>query len=150
MILISLLLALASPKLAGTWTLVSVVNIRADGSRVEPYGEHPEGVLMFDDGGRYSIQIYRVGRARFASNDKGRGTDSENRAVVQGSNTHCGRYGVGGDIITFRIEHASFPNWEGTEQQRSFRLNADDLTYTVRTPTDGGAQTAEVTWHPAP
>jgi hypothetical protein len=146
MLLFTFLLAMVQPKLAGTWTLVSVVNIRADGTRVEPYGEHPAGLLVLDAEGRYSIQIYRDGRPKFAANDKNRGTDDEYRAAVQGCNTHIGRYRVDGDVLTFRIEHASFPNWEGTEQKRTFSFDGDTLTYVVRTPTNGGAETAEVSW----
>src|SRR6185295_7979413 len=70
-------------SLAGTWTLVAVDNILADGRRIQPYGPHPDGLLMLDAGGRYSVQIFRPDRARFAANDKGKGTPEENQATVQ-------------------------------------------------------------------
>ncbi|HXZ00704.1 MAG TPA: lipocalin-like domain-containing protein [Stellaceae bacterium] len=135
-------------QLVGTWTLVSVDNLLSDGSRVHLYGPEPQGLLMFDAGGRYSLQIYRADRAKFASNDKSTGTPEENSAAVQGANAHFGRYAVdaAGHTITFRIEHASFPNWEGTQQQRAYAVTGDILTYTVPTPTSGGTATGEVQW----
>lgn len=139
----------AGPQdLVGTWTLVSVDNVLADGRRVEPYGPNPVGMLTLDAGGRYSVLIFRPDRARFLSNDKSRGTPEENQATVQGTNSHFGRYAVDGEkgVLTFKIDHASFPNWEGTEQQRSFELKDSVLRYTIRTTTTGGTEVGEVTW----
>lgn len=132
----------------GTWTLVSVANVLPDGTRVEPYGPDPQGLLMFDAEGRYTLQIFRAGRAGFASGDKSRGTAEEYKATVEGTNSHFGRYVVdpASRVITFRIEHASFPNWEGTEQKRTFTRAGDELRYTVPTTTNGAGVTGEVVW----
>jgi lysophospholipase L1-like esterase len=138
--------------LVGTWTLVLVDNVRPDGSRIHLYGPRPSGLLMFDAGGRYGLQIVSAGRPPFAANDKSRGTADEYQAAVQGSNAHFGTYAVdeAKGTITFRIEHASFPNWEGTEQSRSFSLVGDRLKYTVPAPTTGGGAVGEVEWQRAP
>jgi lysophospholipase L1-like esterase len=138
--------------LVGTWTLVLVDNVRPDGSRIHLYGPRPSGLLMFDAGGRYGLQIVSAGRPLFAANDKSRGTADEYQAAVQGSNAHFGTYAIdeGKGTITFRIEHASFPNWEGTEQSRSFSLVGDRLKYTVPAPTTGGGAVGEVEWQRAP
>ena len=39
--------------------------------------------------------------------------------------------------LTFRIESASFPNWEETEQKRTFELSGDELSYRVPARPDG-------------
>ncbi|HEU4951365.1 MAG TPA: lipocalin-like domain-containing protein [Holophagaceae bacterium] len=137
-----------SPGLQGTWTLVRVDNLKADGSRIPLYGEHPAGLLILDASGRYILQILREGRPRFISGDKAKGTAEEYRAAVQGTNAHFGRYEVdaAAGTITFRIDHASFPNWEGTVQVRPFRLEGDELVYSVPSPTSGGIVTGEVAW----
>jgi lysophospholipase L1-like esterase len=142
----------AANPLVGTWTLVLVDNVRPDGSRVHLYGPRPSGLLMFDAGGRYGLQIVSAGRPAFAANDKSRGTADEYQAAVQGSNAHFGTYAVdqAKGTITFRIEHASFPNWEGTEQKRAFTLVGDHLKYTVPAPTTGGGAVGEVEWQRAP
>jgi hypothetical protein len=40
--------------------------------------------------------------------------------------------------LVFHIEGASFPNWEGTVQRRSFELHGDELRYRVPARPDGG------------
>lgn len=142
----------AKDQIVGTWTLVLVDNLLPDGSRVHLYGPDPHGILMFDADGHYSLQIVSKGRPRFASSDKSKGTSEENRAAVQGSNSHFGTYSVDetDHTITFRIDYASFPNWEGTSQKRSFTLAGDALKYTVPSPTSGAGATGEVEWKRAP
>jgi hypothetical protein len=134
--------------LSGTWSLVLVDNILPDGSRVHLYGDNPQGLLTFDAAGHYALQIFRAGRPRFAANDKSKGTPEENQAAVQGSNAHFGAYTVDekNHTVTFSIEHASFPNWEGTKQVRAFTLIGNRFKYIVPTPTTGGSATGEVEW----
>ena len=145
--------------LAGTWTLVSVDNIlapnEAGSERIQPYGDHPDGILMIDARGRYALHIFRAARAKFATGDKARGTAEENLATVRGTNSHFGRLVVDhvadtAGTVTFHIEHASFPNWEGIEQRRQFTLDGDRLRYTVNTTTTGGTEVGEVTWRRLP
>ncbi|WP_220137884.1 lipocalin-like domain-containing protein [Myxococcus llanfairpwllgwyngyllgogerychwyrndrobwllllantysiliogogogochensis] len=139
-------------QLVGSWTLVLVDNVLPDGKRVQLYGAEPQGLLMFDGRGRYSIQILRAGRARFASSDKNQGTPEENQATVRGTNSHFGRYSVNEveHTVTFHIDHASFPNWEGTQQRRTFTLTGDELKYIVPAPTTGGTgAVGEVKWRRA-
>ena len=38
------------------------------------YGERPEGLLVLDADGRYSLQIFSADRPRFAAGDKAKGT----------------------------------------------------------------------------
>lgn len=139
-------------SLVGTWSVVLVDNILPDGTRVPLYGPHPDGLLMFDDAGHYSLQLLRAERVPFAANDKSKGTPAELKAAVEGSNAHFGRYSVDpdGHTITFRIEHASFPNWDGTVQVRRFTLVGDRLTYVVPSPTTDRSATGEVAWQRLP
>jgi hypothetical protein len=143
----------SADALVGTWTLVLVDNVFPDGHRVQLYGPHPQGRLVLDARGRYSLHILRSDRPRFASGDKSQGTAGENRAAVQGANSHFGRYTVNAKegTLTFHIDHASFPNWEGTAQTRAFTLEGDTLRYAVPVPTSGGpAAVGEVRWRRAP
>jgi hypothetical protein len=133
--------------LMGTWMLLSNENINPDGTRVQPYGPNPYGILMFDAGGRYSIQVMRDGQAKFTSNDRTKGTPEENQATVQNNNPHFGAYTVdeANHVIIFKIEHAMFPNWEGTVQKRPFAITREELKYTVPSSSLGSG-TGEVVW----
>jgi hypothetical protein len=57
---------------------------------------------------------------------------------VLGSSTHYGTIALEGGQLVFHIEGASFPNWEGTVQRRSFELHGDELRYRVPARPDGG------------
>ena len=74
------------------------------------------------------------------------GTPDENKAIVQGSFASFGTYSINEaeKTIIFRIESATFPNWNGDEQKRSFTLNGDELKYIVTAASGGGIAT--VTW----
>jgi len=141
----------AAASLVGTWQLVSAASVKADGTRVDLYGPKPIGMLVFDGRGRYASQMMRAERPRFASGKKSDGTPEEYRATVQGVNAHFGEYAVdaGGAHLVFRIQHALFPNWEGTTQERAFTLVGDLLTYTVPAPTSGDGVFDEVVWRRA-
>ena len=122
---------------AGSWTLVAADLLKPDGSVVRDYGESPKGRLLIDADGRYSLQIYKSERARFASADKAAGSDMEFRSAVLGSSTHYGSIKFEGGQMTFQIEGASFPNWEGTVQRRAYELSGDELRYRVPPRPDG-------------
>jgi hypothetical protein len=137
-------------QLAGTWSLLVVDNILPDGSSVHLYGTNPSGLLMFDDKGSYTLQIMSGDRIKFSGNDKASGTADEYRTDFTGINTHFGKYEVNQDdhTITFKIEHASYPNWEGVVQKRSFTITNGELKYTVPAPTSGAnaGATGVVIW----
>jgi len=136
-------------QLVGAWSLVAVDNIYPDSSRVQPYGDHPQGMLVFDAQGNYAVQILKADRPKVLSGDKNKCTPEEYAALVQGSNSHFGSYTIdeATHTITFFIEHASFPNWEGTQQKRLYTYTDDGLKYVVTNTTQGGQSVvAEVAW----
>jgi hypothetical protein len=125
--------------LAGTWTLVAADVIHADGTRARDYGTAPKGLLLIDGEGHYSLQIFKVERPHFSTGDKTSGTEAEYRAAVLGSSTHFGTISVdaGAGTLTFKIDGASFPNWEGAVQTRRYELKDDELSYRVPPRPDG-------------
>lgn len=125
--------------LAGTWTLVAADVLHPDGSRTSDYGAAPKGLLLIDRHGRYSLQLFRAERPRFAAGDKSKGSADEYKAAVTGSSTHFGHLDIDAarHLLTFRIEGASFPNWEGQRQTRTFELKGDVLSYRVPPRPDG-------------
>lgn len=129
--------------LVGTWSVVSNEGTMPDGKKVHPFGPNPVGILTFDADGRYTLQICSPDRPKFAGN-RMTGTPEEYKAAVQGCNPHWGRYTVSDGAINFKIEHALFTNWEGTEQKRTFAIKGDELSYVVPAASNGG--TAELVW----
>jgi hypothetical protein len=137
--------AQTAKDLAGTWTLVSAVT-EQDGKKSDTFGPHPKGILTVDGNGHYVIAIARADLPKVASNNRTTATPEENKAIVGGSITHFGTLSVNAadKTMIFKIETATFPNWDGTEQKRSFTHTGDELKYTVTAASGGG--TATVVW----
>lgn len=139
-------------SLEGTWVMTAAYEILADGTRTTNYGEHPHGLFIVDKSGRYSLQIFRPDRLKFATGVKTRGTAEEYRDAAVGSSTHTGRVKIDPTHaqLIFEIESASFPNWEGTRQVRNFVFKDDTLTYSVPPSASGDGTIAYSIWKRAP
>ncbi|HXM93598.1 MAG TPA: lipocalin-like domain-containing protein [Candidatus Dormibacteraeota bacterium] len=138
-----------TPPLIGTWILVSLYNIREDGSRFSPVGSNPKGILIYDATGRMSVQIMGSERARFAAGNFLEGTAEENKAAVHGTISYFGTYVVdeASHIVTHHIEGSLFPNWDGTDQRRTYTFVGDELKLTtppVAFP--GGSSVGHLVW----
>jgi hypothetical protein len=128
-----------SSPIVGTWTLTAADKLLPDGTRTLDYGDKPHGLLIFTADGYYSIQIYRADRIKFSSGDKFKGTAQEYKDASLGMSVHFGRYTVDSDkhTITFQVDRASFPNWDGTTQVRPYELNGDELSWKGAARPDG-------------
>lgn len=137
--------AAADFPLAGTWTLTAADRITPSGVRERDYGAAPKGRLIIDAQGRYSLQIFKSERTGFASGDKKRGTPEEYADAVLGSSTHYGVVAIdeAAHQLVFKIEGASFKNWEGGTQRRAYDLRGDLLSYRVPTAPDGNVPISE-------
>jgi hypothetical protein len=125
--------------IAGTWVLTVADKQLPDGSRVSDYGDHPHGLVIFTADGYYSVQIYRAERLKFSSGERLKGTPEEYKDVSLGMSVHFGRYTVDPDkhTITFHIDRASFPNWDGTTAVRIYEMKGDELSWKVQPRPDG-------------
>lgn len=125
--------------LHGTWTLVAADKLLPDGSMARDYGERPRGRLIVDPQGRYSLQIFRSERPRFATDNKADGSTDEFKSAVMGSSTHYGTVTIDEKLgqLVFSIEGSSFPNWEGNVQRRQYKLEDKELSYQVPPRADG-------------
>lgn len=139
------LAAQTAKDLVGTWSAVSIINIRADGSKVELFGKNPKAMVIFDANGHFVLDQQNPEIPKFKSNNRAEGTAEENKAVVQGSLSYHGTYSVSDKAINFKIEGSSFPNWMGTDQKRTITsLAGDELKWTNPGASVGG--TAETIW----
>src|SRR5256885_16322720 len=77
-------------SIVGTWSLVSFMSTDTAGATLRPLGDHPQGILIYDEAGHVAAQLLDANRPRFASGDRARGTDAEVRAAFDGSFAHYG------------------------------------------------------------
>ena len=134
-------------QFVGTWSLVSIRYVRPDGSAIEPFGPDAKGMLVFD-GTRFSTQVMAANLPKFASNNRIVGTPKEYAAISHGVVAYFGTYTVNeaDRVITLHIERSSFPNWDGTDQQRKFEFVSDELRYTAAHSTANPAEAAQLVW----
>jgi hypothetical protein len=133
-------------QVVGTWTMVSNVNMRPDGSRFEALGPNPRGVFILDANGHFALTVIGEARQKFASNSRLEGTADENKSAVHGAIAYFGTYTVNeaDHTLTFHIERCTFPNWDGTEQKRLVTVTGDEMKYTNTAASGGGK--AELVW----
>jgi len=133
--------------LQGTWTLVAADKILPNGETTRDYGDSPQGRLVVDAKGRYSLQIFKSERLRFASDSKADGSTDEMKSAVMGSSTHYGTMSIDerAAVLVFAIEGSSFPNWEGTIQKRQYTFDGAELRYKVPPRPDGSIPVS--VWH---
>jgi hypothetical protein len=118
-------------KLAGSWSFVSSVNTRNDGTPVDRWGPNTRGILMFDGNAHFSQII----------------TGSESRMF--GSKTYCAfgdyEYDAGNQNLSLRFNGCSIAKVIGSLQERKvLLLTADELKYV--NPLTASGTVAEVLW----
>ena len=123
-------------SIAGTYASVSSTS----------FGENPRGQMILGQDGHYSLILARATLPKVAANSRTKGTTEENKALVDGSIGHYGRYTVdtANKTITFNVDTSTYPNWDGATFKRPFKVSGDQLTYTS-TPSSGSGA-GEVVW----
>jgi hypothetical protein len=120
-------------KVIGVWSLVSQAVEKPDGSRVERFGADPKGIAFFDESGRFAMILVRSDLPKIASNNAMTATDAENKAIIQGSTAFFGSWSVDEATGTMlnRVDGATYPNWDGTDQKRTVSMSGDEMKVCV-------------------
>ncbi len=116
------------PPFAGTWLLVSQHTIHPDGRVVVTRGEHPRGVIMYDDLGNMSVHLMRT------DGDAERYTDlNDFETAMEGYHAYFGTYEVSEaeQIVRHFVVGAAYPPYRGSVQERHYAFDGDHLTLTV-------------------
>jgi hypothetical protein len=126
-------------QLLGSWSFVSVVGERDDGSRSEPFGADPKGIIIFAPDGAFSLFQSRSEVPRIASNDRATATAEEARGVIAASIAYFGTWSVDEATrsIALRLQGSTYTNLLSAPTQTRLitQLTADELHFTnPRTP----------------
>ena len=138
-------------QLAGTWRNVSTIITRQDGTKLEPFGNQPTGILIFTADGNMALINMRSDLPKIASNNRLQGTPEEYQAIMRGTHAYFGTYTVNEAAKSFitSVEGSTFPNDVGEIGSRTVTtITADELTYTYPAGTIAGA-VAEASWRRA-
>lgn len=124
----------------GAWHLVSVASETDAGTRGEPFGPTPKGIMLFTGDGHFSLFQSTGELPRVAANDRARATAEEALAVMRGAIAYYGTYTVDEATreLSVKLDASTFANVVagGAAQRRIVtRLTATELAFSnPRTP----------------
>ena len=115
--------------MVGTWRLLECYGKWSDGRISYPYGDKPEGQLIYDGHGNFSGQIAGSGRPAFETGNLLKGTPEEIKTAFEGYIAYYGTYEVDESKgqVTHHVQSALFPNWIGDIQTRNFEFEGKKL-----------------------
>jgi hypothetical protein len=134
-------------QLVGTWTAVSNLQTKPDGSKLEPFTASPKGVFLFGADGHFAQIIMRPDLPKLASNDRLKPTPEEARAIALGMIAYFGTYTVDeqSKTVSLKIDGTTLVNQLGLDQKRVITsINAEEMRY--RNPTVVGGGEIEFVW----
>jgi hypothetical protein len=118
--------------LHGTWQLTSLFAESFVGEKFYPYGDAPNGMLMYNPNSTMAVVLMRRGRAKFAGGDVYGATPAELKEAFEGFDAYCGTYTIDeqAESVIHHVEASRFPNWEGSDLKRYYRHKDDELILT--------------------
>jgi hypothetical protein len=133
-------------QLVGTWSLVSVVNIRPDGTKFDPTDGKAVGLMMCDGNFNFSFLNIRSDLPKLASGNRQKGTTDEYKAVAEGVLAYFGRYSIdeAGKFLIQHVVSSSFPNFNGADRKWSIAFSGEELTLASQVAAVGGSN--ELKW----
>lgn len=135
--------------LAGTWQLESWTIGYSDRDELTaPFGEEPEGLLLYTADGWMSASICRPDRRPFPADASPRSIGDDLKAEAYGSYFHyAGRYRVqDGDVIHY-VSQSLNPNFPGSEQLRHAELDGQTLVLSGKDEVRGVTRFHSLVWH---
>ncbi len=120
----------------GSWSLVSWIATRPDGTTFHPYDENPVGRIMYQDTGKMVACLMRRERIPFASDNRHAASPTEQKAAYKDFVSYFGSFTIqeAEGTVTHHVEGSTFPNWIGTDLVRSYHFAGNNLTLSLTSP----------------
>jgi len=128
-------------QLVGTWTFVAVELTLPSGNKRLPAGPSPNGLFVFDAGGRFIFSVERPDRPKFQVANRPT-TQEVFDATQDWFSSNFGTWSVNDadKSLTLRYEGSLRPNNKGAEEVATVELSGDELRLTGRNALDTGAR----------
>jgi hypothetical protein len=123
-------------QLVGTWMIVSYELTVANGTKQQPYGADPAGILILDAGGRYAVMEGKRDRPKLKSANRSEITAQEFGAAALDFAANYGTWSVNeaDKTLSRKVEGALNPNNVGNEVKSTVSLTGDELKLTNTNP----------------
>ncbi len=134
----SIAAAQSAKDIVGTWTLIAAENTAPDGKKTPGFGTKPTGMLVFTKDGHFIYLYTRGDLPKVASNSRATTTPQEGAEISQGSIATYGTYTVTDTTLKVKVDHSTFPNWNGAEQTRTIVITGDEMKWSNPAGSAGG------------
>ena len=128
-------------ELVGTWMLVSADTTAPNGTKEQPFGANPKGILILDTSGRYTAAQERPDRPKFKASANVR-LDTPAADYGEAARAFAVNFGTwsvseADKTLIRHYECALIPNNEGLETKVSVSLTGDELKLSGTSPLTG-------------
>jgi hypothetical protein len=135
--------------LVGTWHLRRWEAVADDGHVDRPFGEAPQGIVVYTPDGVMITTIGRRDRPAIGSGDMMAGPAEARLGAMSTFISYSGTYRVEGHDVLHAVEMSLFPDWVGGVQRRHVHLSPDRRTLELSTdpmPLRGRVARHRLTW----
>ena len=121
--------------LTGVWRLMEFELTTADGKTSRPYGDKPDGRLVYTSGGVMTAHLGRGDRPAFAK----LGETNAERALgaLRTHFSYSGRYRIEDDQVLHDVDISISPDWVGATKARRISFDGEILVLTDEAPDRG-------------
>jgi hypothetical protein len=144
--------SMTKEDLVGSWTLESWTIGYSDRDTFSfPFGEEPEGLLIYAADGWMSAAISRRGRSPLPEGISPRSVPPDVQAAAYVSYFHyAGRYSVEGNDVIHHVTLSLNPNFVHSEQLRHAELDGQTLVLSGKDQAGEVTRFHSLVWHRVP
>jgi hypothetical protein len=113
--------------LLGTWRLISYQAVDVDGTVATPFGDNPQGYLVYTPDGHVLAQAATRAQRVWPPRPDLLDLPLPQRLAEQGLVGYCGTYEVRDSQVIHHREFGLEPSLDGTAQTRAVTLDGDQL-----------------------
>ncbi len=138
--------------LLGTWQMESWTIGYSDRDEFSyPFGEEPQGLLIYSDDGWMSATVCRPGRKPLPEGTSPRSMPMELQAEAFRSYfQYCGRYEIVGGDVVHSVTLSLNPGFVGSEQLRHAELDGHTLVLSGKDQAGEVTRFHSLVWHKVP
>ncbi len=129
----------------GGWELVSWIITLGDQASY-PFGEQPQGRILYTNDGQMSATIARSDRPHLSHPVPARAPEHEKLSAFDSYFSYGGAFHIDGNEVVHRVELSLNPNFVGTEQRRTMTFEGVYLTLSADEQTAKGLKHHAIRW----
>lgn len=129
-------------EINGIWRLKSFIQKSKNGDSYFPFGENPDGTLIYDKSGYMSVIISRSDRKDLFIGKNLEELDKS--SLLADFIAYSGKYDISDEKVVHQVEMSFIPQWIGKDMDRSYQIENEKLI--LITPLEDNEFFNEIIW----